>query len=415
MTNSLTHAPEQQPPTLVPKLAGAGLAVAITAGLILGLAPAPTDTGTQRPRPAQLQQVAPDWTHRVAEADEPATASVEPGAADDTITFASALTEAPRFATTTVPIADLSPASIPAAWATPANVDTSAPARPGIAPRPPAIASAPPATAGSPGRGGPNPGRPGLPLTRPDGSGPASAGPGSPTVPATNGPDAPIASTPNAPSTAPPPADLPDVPSGPVVASNDPGDDWFSPGNSPGTAVIDGDYTLDGGTLLFEILGTEAGLQYDQLIVNGNVDLNAGNVVIAFIDGFVPDGADIFELILGDLITVDNSVNFYYGFFDSALNPLWALHAPTNLSMYNLWDMGSGLTMGVSGQNDGSGERFTVQFDSASANNSAPQAGPDQDVQPLAIGAPIPTPAPLLLIAAGMLLTGTWLRQGRGA
>lgn len=70
-----------------------------------------------------------------------------------------------------------------------------------------------------------------------------------------------------------------------------------SPGASPGTMTIDGNY-LQGpsGTLLAEIGGLAAGTQYDQLIVSGTVTLD-GNLNVALGNGFIPATGDTFTII----------------------------------------------------------------------------------------------------------------------
>ena len=443
MAYLLMNRPEPKRRPLAHKVAGGGLAAAVLAALLLGLLPDTADKTTQLQRsmhePFDLRQ-------RVSEFEESPAEPLILATADDSIAIEPELASTPEFATTQPLSFDLPPESVPVDGPLlPMDSDAGPSAQPtnNPSPRPPAIASAPPggfgrpftagppswrppAVGGSPRRNGPTSGGPGSPNSPPGTNGPKLAGPDSPSAPApftppatstpgNSGPVAPIASTPNGPSNGPEPVDLPGDPTGPVVASGGPGDDWFSPGHSPGTAFIDGDFALNGGTLLFEILGTEAGLEYDQLIVDGKVDLNDGNVVIAFIDNFVPQASDLFELILADLIELSDSVNFYYGFFDPAVDPLWALHAPTNLSMYTQWDINSGITMGVYEQADQTGERFTVQYgasnSAASLDSPETKSGPDEDIQPLVIGATVPVPAPLLLIAAGILLTGLVRRK----
>ncbi len=70
-----------------------------------------------------------------------------------------------------------------------------------------------------------------------------------------------------------------------------------APGNSPGTLTIDGDFTqLAAGTLQFELAGTGAGSQFDQLSVTGAVAL-AGTVDVGLIDDFTPSPGDLFPII----------------------------------------------------------------------------------------------------------------------
>jgi len=248
-------------------------------------------------------------------------------------------------------------------------------------------------------------------------------GPTPPSAPISGPTEPPLATVP---STAPQPIDggpgpladpvisvdpvVGDVPPGalgdPVAMVPDqPGDDWISPGNSPGTLEVNGDFVLDGRTLLFEILGTEAGVDYDQLIVNGEVDLNEGNVVFAFLDAYVPEKEDIFDVILADLIDIKADVDFYYGFFPS--DP-WGSSAPRILSEYTIWtdEVTSGLAVDVLGsQGD---QRLRAQYKPPGVPDSSGQ-GPDAVVTPVPIA--LPGAAPLLL--AGVLALGASIRRRR--
>jgi hypothetical protein len=74
---------------------------------------------------------------------------------------------------------------------------------------------------------------------------------------------------------------------------------FVSPGLSPGTLTIDGDYEQqEGATLVIEVAGTEPG-QFDVLHVTGNVTL-AGQVELRFIDGFVPRSGDNVHFLRAD-------------------------------------------------------------------------------------------------------------------
>ncbi len=67
-----------------------------------------------------------------------------------------------------------------------------------------------------------------------------------------------------------------------------------SPGASPGTMTVTGDYSLDSGDLLIELDGLMAGTEYDQLIVTGDVSL-AGDLTLDV--GFSPGLGDLFTII----------------------------------------------------------------------------------------------------------------------
>jgi hypothetical protein len=124
----------------------------------------------------------------------------------------------------------------------------------------------------------------------------------------------------------------------------------------------------------------------------------------------VPDVDDIFELILADAIELDNAnVDFYYGFFPTVP---WGTQAPQNLSAYTLWqgdDDESGLEVMI-GDKKG-GQSLDVKYAPEpvvqtlmSAPQQSPVNGPDQTFNALAI--PVPGPAPLLLLFAGVLAVG---------
>ncbi len=68
----------------------------------------------------------------------------------------------------------------------------------------------------------------------------------------------------------------------------------FDLGNSPGTAMIDGDFTmLPGSYLLMEIASS---VLFDQLFVDGTLTLD-GLVTIRFLDGYVPEASLMFPLL----------------------------------------------------------------------------------------------------------------------
>lgn len=68
----------------------------------------------------------------------------------------------------------------------------------------------------------------------------------------------------------------------------------FAPGNSPGTATIAGDFTLEPGALL--LLEIASATLFDQLVVGGTLTLD-GLVTIRFLDGYVPDASLTFPLL----------------------------------------------------------------------------------------------------------------------
>ncbi len=102
----------------------------------------------------------------------------------------------------------------------------------------------------------------------------------------------------------------------------------FSPGNSIGSLTVNGDFNLDGGTLLMEIDSTGS----DELIINGGyLNLNSGNIVLQFLDGMSPneefavviDAPNSRDLDVLSLIDSYYFTNLHYGFNDDA--GLWML------------------------------------------------------------------------------------------
>jgi len=69
-----------------------------------------------------------------------------------------------------------------------------------------------------------------------------------------------------------------------------------SPGNSPGTIQILGNFEQTGsGHLLMEIAGTTPGLEHDQLLVSGEATLG-GELEVVLLDGFTPSAGGLFDL-----------------------------------------------------------------------------------------------------------------------
>ncbi len=83
----------------------------------------------------------------------------------------------------------------------------------------------------------------------------------------------------------------------------------LSPGNSPGTLTVNGDFTqTSSGTIVLEIAGLTPGTQYDQLIVNGTATLN-GTVNIVLLNGFVLPANGNFQLISATTIVGSPIIN----------------------------------------------------------------------------------------------------------
>lgn len=70
-----------------------------------------------------------------------------------------------------------------------------------------------------------------------------------------------------------------------------------TPGNSPGTLHVTGDFTqTSAGTLSIEIGGTTKGVDYDLLSITGDATL-AGTLQVSFVNGFMPVGGETFDFL----------------------------------------------------------------------------------------------------------------------
>lgn len=70
----------------------------------------------------------------------------------------------------------------------------------------------------------------------------------------------------------------------------------LSPGNSPGTIVVDGNLTLDADSVLVIEIGGRGAGEFDRVQVTGAAELG-GSLGIQLIDGFVPSPGDVFEIL----------------------------------------------------------------------------------------------------------------------
>ena len=83
----------------------------------------------------------------------------------------------------------------------------------------------------------------------------------------------------------------------------------LTPGNSPGTVTVNGDYTqAAGGSFNVEIGGLNAGSEFDQLIVTGTAAL-AGTLNVTLIDPFVPQLNNSFLILDGTVVGAFDTVN----------------------------------------------------------------------------------------------------------
>jgi hypothetical protein len=185
----------------------------------------------------------------------------------------------------------------------------------------------------------------GIPPSNPGPSSPAAGGPdggpGSPPVIASDTPS-PATSGPSSTSSGPSGPASGSADPGPTLAGNDPiggseptGDrDRYSPGTSPGLDVLDS-FTLGGRTLIIEFVSSEPGLGFDVLHVDGTAELDYGNIVFAFIDGYQPEENLMYEFLQAQEIVWgdQDAVKFFYGVIDSASTEE-GLHAPRDWGFY---------------------------------------------------------------------------------
>jgi T5SS/PEP-CTERM-associated repeat protein len=70
----------------------------------------------------------------------------------------------------------------------------------------------------------------------------------------------------------------------------------MSPGNSPGTLHVNGNFLMDGGTYLVEIAGTGADMT-DLIDVSGTATISNATILFSFIDGFAPSAGFTFDFL----------------------------------------------------------------------------------------------------------------------
>ncbi len=244
------------------------------------------------------------------------------------------------------PIAGLPPVSTPHSGPPPARRPSPAPTA-----QPFVIAATPPAAPSSPS--GPAPSSP-------------QTSPYSPPVVVVGAPTAPSSATPPASpgvdpgntdpvgTTTPGQADP-----GPVIASNPTGesggptDDWYSPGSSPGVKSVD-QFTLGGRTLIIEFVSSEPGLGFDVLQVEGTANLDYGNIVFAFLNGYQPEENLTYEFLQAQEI-IWGDVDVFYGLLDSSQTedgdnaplPLdWNLYSLLDESTFDIFEIVADYTFG---------------------------------------------------------------------
>jgi hypothetical protein len=73
----------------------------------------------------------------------------------------------------------------------------------------------------------------------------------------------------------------------------------LAPGNSPGSTIINGDFTTNSGALEIELASAGS---FDTVAVTGDVALG-GNLLVKLLNNFVPDDQDLFTILSGGTIS----------------------------------------------------------------------------------------------------------------
>ena len=140
----------------------------------------------------------------------------------------------------------------------------------------------------------------------------------------------------------------------------------------PGFSIINGNYVMDDGLLEIELFGTTAGTGYDQLQVNGLVDLDGGALDLLL--HFGPQLGDEFVIIKNDGT-------------DAVLGQFAGL------------TQGAAFTQTYGGQS----YNFAIDYYGLTGNDVVLRVGPPST---------IPAPGAILLAGIGAGLLG-WLRRRR--
>jgi hypothetical protein len=191
-----------------------------------------------------------------------------------------------------------------------------------------------------------------------------------------------------------------------------------SPGISPGTLTIDGNYLQDSdGTLLIELGGTTPGTHFDSLQITGGANLD-GTLDVSLIDGFVPGPGDSFIILNAAAGIVDTFateilpavgggllLEVEYGAEDVVLNTVgvlgdYNLNGIVDAADYTVWrdSLGQmGTTLAANGnRNDridaGDYDVWRAHFGQIAGSGSAANAN-----------AAVPEPSTLWMLLAGIL------------
>lgn len=161
-----------------------------------------------------------------------------------------------------------------------------------------------------------------------------------------------------------------------------PGVATFRPGSSPGTMTINGDFSLlPGGVLELEVESTPGGIAFDQLVISGSILLNGR---VSFLVGAGVTASDVAGL---NFFSCAGTCQIEYGTDFSADFP----NRPGST-----WSTDS--------------QRITNL--AAPFDPSAPSGPPLFPPPPWAPTAPVPEPAPFVMMLAGLGLAG-WMSRRR--
>ncbi len=161
-----------------------------------------------------------------------------------------------------------------------------------------------------------------------------------------------------------------------------PGVAKFRPGSSPGTMTINGDFSLlPGGVLELEVESTPGGIAFDQLVISGSILLNGR---VSFLVGAGVTASDVAGL---NFFSCAGTCQIEYGTDFSADFP----NRPGST-----WSTDS--------------QRITNL--AAPFDPSAPSGPPLFPPPPWAPTAPVPEPAPFVMMLAGLGLAG-WMSRRR--
>ena len=84
----------------------------------------------------------------------------------------------------------------------------------------------------------------------------------------------------------------------------------LSPGNSPGTLTVNGNFS-NAGLMLFEIAGLAPG-QYDQLKIKGIFSNVGGTLEFDFISGFIANAGDSWAFLFADAYSGQGTLNYVF-------------------------------------------------------------------------------------------------------